>query len=252
MIKIELKIIIIASMLKVEVVLSPALLHLFDAKNKNVVVIDILRATSTICTAIHHGALAIKPVNNTDEALILKGSGYLTAAERDGHKLDGFDMGNSPFECMNGAVLNKKIALTTTNGTKCITAATIAGAANVLAGSFLNISAIAQFLIADKRDVVLFCAGWKDSVNLEDSLFAGALAEKISTKEAIECDSTLMVIDLYNRAKANIGQYLEQSSHYKRLSRLHHREDMEYCLKSDEMDIVVGLKSGEMVKLQVN
>ncbi|NQW43533.1 MAG: 2-phosphosulfolactate phosphatase [Bacteroidetes bacterium] len=236
-------------MIKVQVVLSPALLHLFDSKNKNVVVIDILRATSTICTAIAHGALSVKPVNNTDDALILKGSGYLSAAERDGHKLEGFDMGNSPFECMNGAVLGKKIALTTTNGTKCITAATIAGAANVLSGSFLNITALANFLKADSRDVILFCAGWRDRVNLEDSLFAGALVNRLVSKDELDCDSALMVMDLYHRAKSNLGLYLEQSSHYKRLSRLHHQEDMEYCLQSDVIDIVVGLKKGEMVNM---
>ena len=132
-------------MMNIEVVLSPALLHLSDISSKNVVVIDILRATSTICTAIHEGAEAVKAVKDVEQAKALGVEGYITAAERNGQKIDGFDMGNSPFECMNGAVLGKKIALTTTNGTKCIEAAANAGAANVLSGSFLNIDATADW-----------------------------------------------------------------------------------------------------------
>ncbi len=236
-------------MLDVQIIYSPSLLHLYDCKGKNVVVIDILRATSTICTAIAQGALSVRPVNLVEEALILKDSGYLTAAERDGAKLEGFDMGNSPFECMDGKVKNKKIALTTTNGTKCITAAKIAGASHILAGSFLNITATAEFLKNEGRDVILFCAGWKDKVNLEDTLFAGALAQLLCNENNIDCDSTLMAMQLYKENKNDLFGILKYSSHYKRLSRLHHKEDMEYCMQSNIYTIVVGLLHNEMVQL---
>ncbi len=238
-------------MFNIEVVLSPALLHLAKVKDKNVVVIDILRATSTICTAIHEGALTVKAVDSIDEALILRNQGYMIAGERDGNKIEVFDIGNSPFECMEGAVLNKKLALTTTNGTKCINAASIAGAVNVIAGSFLNINATAQWLVEDQRDIILLCAGWKDKINLEDSLFAGALAEKLinSSKPDLNCDSTHLVLDLYKNAKDNLSSYLVKSSHYQRLSHLHHQEDMEYCLNQNLFDTVVGQKNVEMLKI---
>lgn len=238
-------------MMNIEVVLSPALLHLSDISSKNVVVIDILRATSTICTAIHEGAEAVKAVKDVEQAKALGVEGYITAAERNGQKIDGFDMGNSPFECMNGAVLGKKIALTTTNGTKCIEAAANAGAANVLSGSFLNIDATADWLVMDGRDVVLFCAGWKDSFNLEDTLFAGAMASMLSDKTSclIDCDAALMSIDLYSLAKGNLMDYLKKSSHYKRLSHLHHDEDMVYCLQNSIFQTVVGIVETEMKKL---
>lgn len=238
-------------MMNIEVVLSPALLHLSDIKDKNVVVIDILRATSTICTAIHEGAEAVKAVKDIEQAKGLGSNGYLTAAERNGQKLDGFDMGNSPFECMKGAVKGRKIALTTTNGTKCIEAAANDGAANVLSGSFLNLEATADWLLKDGRDVVLFCAGWKDSFNLEDTLYAGAMAKTLSDKTncLIDCDAALMSIDLYNMAKENLMDYLTKSSHYKRLSHLHHDEDMVYCLQKSIFQTVVGIVDTEMKKM---
>ena len=238
-------------MMNIEVVLSPALLHLSSINNKNVVVIDILRATSTICTAIHEGAEAVKAVKDVEQAKSFGDKGYLTAAERNGHKLDGFDMGNSPFECMDGKVTGRKIALTTTNGTKCIEAAANDGAANVLSGSFLNLEATAEWLIKDGRDVVLFCAGWKDSFNLEDTLYAGAMAKTLSDKTncLIDCDAALMSIDLYNMANENLMDYLTKSSHYKRLSHLHHDEDMVYCLQKSIFQTVVGIVDTEMKKM---
>lgn len=238
-------------MINLEVVLSPALLHLNNVTGTNVVVIDILRATSTICTAVHHGALSVKALMNAEETLEWSAKGYLTAAERNGEKLEGFDMGNSPFECMDGKVDGKRIALTTTNGTKCIESVANQGPRNVLSGSFLNLKALASFLADDNADVVLLCAGWKDSFNLEDTLFAGALASELSgiADLNIDCDAALMSMDIYKLAENDIVNYLKKSSHYKRLSHLHHEEDMVYCLKSSIMDTVVGLKDGVMVKL---
>jgi 2-phosphosulfolactate phosphatase len=238
-------------MINIEVVLSPALLHLTDVKDSNVVVIDILRATSTICTAIHEGAECVRAVKNPQDALDLKAQGYLTAAERDGLKLEGFDMGNSPFECMDGAVRGKRIALTTTNGTKCIEAVAHAGARHVLSGSFLNLEALSQWLVAENRKTVLFCAGWKDSFNLEDTLFAGAMADLLFKKTGCEihCDATLMAMDLYNCARHDLAGYLMKSSHYKRLSHLHHGEDMEYCLQQSVFEEITGLVDWEMKKI---
>ena len=238
-------------MINIEVVLSPALLHLSDVNSSNVVVIDILRATSTICTAIHHGAESVKAVSSPDDTLKLANQGYLTAAERDGHKLDGFDLGNSPFECMDGKVLNRKIALTTTNGTKCIEAVSDAGAKNVFSGSFLNLDAMADHLAKDGAPVVLLCAGWKDSFNLEDTLFAGALALAIQSRAEtfIDCDAALMSMDLYNLAKKDMFSFLKKSSHYRRLSHLHHEEDMVYCLQHSVFQTIVGLVDMEMKKM---
>ncbi|MDP2175024.1 MAG: 2-phosphosulfolactate phosphatase [Bacteroidota bacterium] len=238
-------------MIQVEVVLSPALLHLADVKDKNVVVVDILRATSTIVTAIHEGATSVKTFLAPEEALLLKTEGYITAGESNGHKIEGFDIGNSPFECMNGRVKNQKLALTTTNGTKCFEAAEKALARKIFAGSFLNIKALAKHLVTEGQDVVIICAGWKDKVNMEDSLFAGALVEEMQTlgNLNIDCDSSLICMDLYNCVKNNLMEYLKKSSHYKRLSYLSHDEDMIFCLQYAVFDIVAELKQGEIIGL---
>jgi 2-phosphosulfolactate phosphatase len=235
-------------MIQLEVVLSPALLHLADVKDKNVVVVDILRATSTIVTAIYEGATSIKTLLTPEEALSLKSEGYMTAGERNGHKIEGFDIGNSPFECMKGRVKNQKLALTTTNGTKCFKAAEKALARKIFAGSFLNIKALSKHLVSEGQDVVIICAGWKDKVNMEDSLFAGALADEMFSlvNLNIDCDSALLCMDLYNCVKNNLMEYLKKSSHYKRLSFLSHDEDMVFCLQKSVFDIVAEFKDGEI------
>lgn len=239
-------------MINIEVVLSPALLHLTNVKQANVVVIDILRATSTICTAIHHGAISVRALKSSSETLEWASKGYLTAAERDGKKLEGFDLGNSPFECMDGKVSGKRIALTTTNGTKCVEVVANAGARNIFCGSFLNLKAMAAHLAEDQNDVVLLCAGWKDSFNLEDTLFAGALATELQNlaEVTIDCDAAQMSMDIYSLAKSDMVQYLKKSSHYKRLSHLHHEEDMVYCLQNSVFETIVGFVDTEMKKIK--
>jgi 2-phosphosulfolactate phosphatase len=239
-------------MIQVEVVISPALLSLYDVSDKTVVVVDVLRATSTICTAIHEGANAVIPVEAINSALAYQSGVFLLAAERNGHKVEGFDMGNSPFECQNGKVKDKTIVLTTTNGTKCIEAAVRAGANHVLAGSFLNLDATAQWLTQSTNPILILCAGWKDKVNLEDTLYAGALVAKLRhlTDLSIDCDTALMAEQLYNQSQNNMIEVLKQSSHYQRLSHLSHEEDMVFCLQNSVFQEVVGLVENQMKKLQ--
>jgi 2-phosphosulfolactate phosphatase len=113
---------------------------LFDKKNSIVVVIDVLRATSTICTAFKNGAIHIVPLKTIEEGLAYRDKGYIIGAERNGEMLEGFDFGNSPFSYTEAAVKGKKIAFTTTNGTQAIDAAR--GADNIVIGSFLNLTVL--------------------------------------------------------------------------------------------------------------
>src|SRR5262249_9733261 len=115
----------------------------------------------------------------------------------------------------------------------------------------LNLEVLSDWLVEDKSKIVLLCAGWKDNINIEDTLFAGALASMVNRKAdcIIDCDSTLMAIDLYHEAEGRLSEYLKKSSHYKRLSNLHHEEDMVYCLQHSVIETIVGLKDGEMQKV---
>jgi len=217
----------------IETILSPAQFHLYEEgiENKNVVVIDILRATTTICIAFENGVSEMIPVASPEEANALHERGYLAAAERHGETVSGFELGNSPQDYTAARVLNKRIAITTTNGTRALKLAT--NARRVFVGSFLNISALADILIRENKDVVLFCAGWKDKFNLEDTIYAGALAEALLVSMTPEGDATLAALDLYAMAQADLSGYLQKASHVHRFKTLHVESDLDVCLKRD-------------------
>lgn len=234
-------------MKSIDVCLSPDLMHLYDVKDKVVVIVDILRATSCMATAIAHGVSSVRPVAEVTECGALRSEGYLAAAERGGEKIEGFDFGNSPFEYMSENLRGKKIAVTTTNGTRAISLAR--EAKKLLVGSFLNLSAVAHFLNSQGQDVLIVCAGWQGHVNLEDTLFAGALAEQLTAKFTMACDSTLAAISLYHMAKHDMMAFLQNSSHVQRLKRLHLEKDIAFCLNTDLYDVVAVLEGKELVKL---
>ena len=162
---------------KLETCFSPALYQPDEHLNSVVVIIDILRASSAICTAFANGAASILPVADVSEAREYKARGYLVAAERDGFILDFADFGNSPFNFTRERVEGKTIVYSTTNGTGIINQAS---SASVIAiGSFLNMGALAEWILRQEKDVLLFCAGWKNRFNLEDTVCAGAIASKL-------------------------------------------------------------------------
>ena len=228
----------------VDVCLSPDLIHLYPVKESAVVVVDILRATSCMTTAFAHGIERIKPFAKLDDCLAMKGSGYFTAGERDGKKIEGFDFGNSPFEYMHESLKGKRIAFTTTNGTQAI--ARSEGAPEILIGSFLNLSALAEYLSGSPYNILIVCAAWKGKVNLEDTLFAGALVGKLNAVAAPACDAPLMAQRLYLQAKNNMVDYLKDSSHVKRLARLDIHKDIEFCLTADQYNVVPKLRNNEL------
>ncbi len=233
-------------MQKVEVCLTPELIHLFKLKGKIVVITDILRASSCMTTGIAVGVEQIKPVATLDECRALKKLGYFTAAERNGEKVEGFDIGNSPFSYMEERFNGKKIAATTTNGTLAITKSTDAD--EVVIGSFLNLSAVAKHIIKSGKDVVIHCAGWKGNYSLEDTLFAGALFQKLQDKFECGDDATRSALSLYQSAATNLLDTILGSSHAKRLEKQNIRKDIELCCTIDKYDVLPILKNGVLVK----
>ncbi|MBC8110495.1 MAG: 2-phosphosulfolactate phosphatase, partial [Verrucomicrobia bacterium] len=202
----------------IDVCPTPELLPLYDLEGKIAVIVDILRATSCMVTAIAHGIQSIIPVASVEECKELQLEGYVAAAERDARKVVGFDLDNSPFSYMNPALRNKKLAVTTTNGTLAISKSL--QAEQLLIGAFLNKSTVANYLLSQDADVVVVCAGWKGKINLEDTLFAGALVEALRNEFIIEQDSALMAYTIYKAAKYNLFAYMAESSHVKRLQNL--------------------------------
>lgn len=229
----------------IDVCLSPDLMHLYKVEDHAVVIVDILRATSCMTTAFAHGVSTIAPFAQLNECLAMKEKGFFTAGERDGKKVDGFDFGNSPFEYQNQKLQGKDIAFTTTNGTQAIVKSL--GAKEVIIGSFLNLSAVADHLLKSDDNILVVCAGWKGKVNLEDTLFAGAIVEKLNTEVAAACDAPLMAQHLYNSAKDNMVKFLANSSHVKRLAKLNIHKDIEFCLTPDQYNVVPHLSNNVLV-----
>jgi len=232
-----------------EVCFSPALIHLHDVSNAVVVVIDVLRATSSICVALNNGVKSIVPVASIEESKSYKEKGFLVGAERDGEMIEGYDLGNSPFSYLDPRVKGRDIALSTTNGTQAIAAAK--GAKQLVVGSFLNLDCLCDWLIAQDKNVLLLCSGWKDSFNLEDTLFAGAVAEKIVDHFELNKmrDAVIAAMHLYSLAKNDMNAFLENSSHRKRLERLQIDKDIEYCLTLNQAPVIPVMVNGALVKL---
>ena len=231
--------------------LSPALLQLFDLSNSIVVIIDVLRATSTIATALHNGAKAIVPVDSVAECIrIGKQIEAITAGERDGQVAEGLQYGNSPFEYPIEFIKGKTLVLTTTNGTKLLHMALDKGAPEVITGSFPNLSAVTSYLLAQKRNVVLACAAWKDKVNIEDTLFAGAVINTIKDQFSINCDSSQIALTLYNCAKPDLFEFMKahDASHYHRLTNFGLEKDIRFCLTADGSPVLPVYRDGKLIK----
>ncbi len=228
----------------VDVCLSPDLIHLYDVTDKVVVVVDILRATSCMTTGLANGVKSITPFENLERCEQMKSRGYLIAGERNGQKVDGFDLGNSPFDYMKDHVKGERVAVTTTNGTVAIEKSR--KAIEVVIGSFLNISTVANHLKNQQQSVLILCAGWKGKVNLEDSLFAGALVDLILGDFDYETDAPLLARASYLNMKDDLLRQIQQSSHARRLNKLDIVMDIAFCLKRDEYDILPRLVEGEL------
>ena len=229
--------------------MSPALLHLYDTKDKNVIIIDIFRATSTITAAIANGAKTVVPVASVEECINLSNvlENCITAGERDGKVAPGLSHGNSPLEYDHDFIAGKNLALTTTNGTRLLHM--VKDAANIIIGSFLNVSAVCDFLMNSDKDVILACASWKDRVNMEDTLFAGAVVAKIGQHFNCKCDSAMIAKEMYKDAtsRGDLLEYLKDSSHYRRLTGFGLMEDLIYCTTEDKHDVVPVLKGNVLV-----
>lgn len=233
--------------LKIEVCLTPALLPLHKLENSIVVVIDIFRATTSICYGIENGADAIIPVSHVEECAAYHGTGHLLAAERDGEVVEGFDFGNSPFAYTPEKVAGKSVVLTTTNGTHAIQLSR--SAKRIVIGSFLNLSSLSQWLKEEHENIILVCAGWKNNFNLEDTIFAGAVVNKLKDDIYVLDDAAIAAEDLYLLAKDNLSGFLSKSSHSDRLKRLGIEEDIAFCLRVDETSSIPVLEGDKLVKL---
>lgn len=232
---------------RLETCFSPAIYPKHANDENIVVVVDIFRATSAICTAFHNQVKRIIPVSTVEEARQKKQEGYLVASERDGYVLDFADFGNSPFNFISEKVKGKEIVYSTTNGTRCIHLASHSKA--VVIGSFLNLTALSEWLIQQQSPVLIFCSSWKDRFSLEDMVFAGALAQKLlnSGKFKSICDAVTASVDLWELAANNLHAYMRKTAQKERLASKGLDDCIDFCLKRDYTRVIPICKNGELV-----
>jgi 2-phosphosulfolactate phosphatase len=231
------------------VCLTPVLIPLYNVEDSVVVIIDIFRATSSICYGIENGAEAIIPVSEIEECEAYRAHGHLLAAERNGEVVTGFDFGNSPFSYTREKVAGKTVVLTTTNGTQALHLTR--KAKRIVIGSFLNLTALCNWLKTQDENILLVCAGWKNNFNLEDTLFAGAVVEQLKDTGLKLDDAAIAANDLYQLGKNDINAYLKKTSHSERLKKLGIEKDIEFCLQVDITTAIPVLEGEKLVKLAI-
>ncbi len=219
-----------------------------ETRGKTVVVIDVLRASTTILTALDNGARGVIPVQDMGTAsgiaAKLDSSTYLLCGERDGRKIDGYDKGNSPFEFDTPTVEGKTVILTTTNGTKAITRAAEAEAVHI--ACFRNARAVAELIAAQDREIMIVCAGWKNRLSMEDTLCAGLLVELLhqGNLPADASDGAVAAAGLYRTYGNDLLQVVAASNHAQRLVALGNATDIPYCCEVNVSTRVPSLHDG--------
>lgn len=234
---------------KIEVCYSPAMFSHYENRDAVVVVTDILRASSAIVTAFMNGVERIIPVGTLEEAKAYKEKGYMVAAERDGIVRDFADFGNSPYNFTRERVEGRQIVYSTTNGTNAIHLAS--SGVQVLIGAYLNLTALSQYVVNQGRDLLILCAGWKNKYNLEDTLFAGALAGLVLENDGYGtiCDATHGAMDLYQMARPDMMGYIEKVAQRERLRKNKLDDVIGYCHKQDLTGLIPVLNGDHLVAL---
>ncbi|MDP4185111.1 MAG: 2-phosphosulfolactate phosphatase [Bacteroidota bacterium] len=234
---------------QLEVCFTPAIYDRYASDDKIVVVVDILRATSSICAAFENGAEAIIPVSTVGEAREMKKKGYIVASERDGYVLDFADFGNCPMNFTAERVKGKELVYSTTNGTRSVNMAS--HSRKVVIGSFLNISAIANWIVKQSSPVLILCASWKDRFSLEDAVFAGALCKKLtdSGKFYTICDSALAAMDLWSIASKDLFSYIQKAAQKGRLAEKGLDYCIEYCHTLNTTTVIPVFEKGRLIDI---
>jgi 2-phosphosulfolactate phosphatase len=240
--------------MKIDLLFLPSEIRDSELENKLVIVIDVLRASSTIVTALNNGAKDIIPVESQEDATRLMqeiGRKYvLLCGERGGQKIEGFDLGNSPFEYAAEVIQDKTLIFCSTNGSRAIVKASSAG--KVMVGTFINLGAALKHALGNKPDEIVFlCSGKEERFSLEDTVCAGMmvawLKEKMNKNLELS-DSAQAGLQVYSQHQKDLLKMLNNSFHGKYLASLGFQEDLVYCSQVDSIQVVPVLETGRLVR----
>ncbi len=217
-----------------------------------VVVVDVLRASTTIVEALAAGAREVVPVGEVAEAEAMAGPGVVVGGERGGLRCEGFDLGNSPREYTAEAVRGRRVVLCTTNGTRAIVTASRAGAAEVLVAGFTNLKHVVGVAAAAGRDVTVLCAGQAGGFSLEDATCAGGLVaglvyrrgDVVRTSDAARAAATL-----FRAHREELIRLLTVTDHGRHLVDLGLGDDLPVCARLNSRAVVPHLAEGDGLRV---
>ncbi|MCX7779920.1 MAG: 2-phosphosulfolactate phosphatase [Negativicutes bacterium] len=219
-----------------------------DLANTVSIVLDIFRATTCITAAMANGCVAIYPVLTVEDALQIaaKNPGFLLAGERLSIQIEGFNLGNSPYDFRPENVQGRQVIMTTTNGTAAIRATE--GSYRTFIGSFLNAAALCRQAARYGKDLLIICAGTEQLFSLEDALCAGYLVTLLQCEApaAELTDAAQAAMLLYLQAQDDLISVAKNGKNGKRLYRLNRASDIEYCLRKNCVNVVPSYHSGSI------
>ena len=220
------------------------------------VVIDVLRATTTIATVLEAGAEAVQTFSDIDKLMTVSEQWLpekrIRAGERGGTKVEGFDLGNSPLDCTPETVGNKRFFLTTTNGTRALQR--VEKAPTVITAAMINRQTAVDYILKTQPETLwLVGSGWEGGYSLEDTVCAGAIAHALTNNSSqtveVSNDEVIAAIALYTQWQDNLLEMFKHSTHGQRLLRLNGDEDLQYCAKSDIIGLLpIQKEPGVLVK----
>jgi 2-phosphosulfolactate phosphatase len=242
--------------MQVEVFLTGDNVEEKDIKDRTVVVIDVLRTSTTIASALMNGARAVVPAADMGEASTLAANldpaSYLLGGERSGLMIEGYRFGNSPLEYTREKVLDKTLILNTTNGTPSIRRVRHAG--HLIVGAFVNAGVVVDFIREADLDLVIVCAGWRNRVSLEDTLCAGMLLSELwdGTEPESSTDTAHIAFTLYQNERADVASAVRRSRHGKRLAAMDRMADVDFCGSINTVPVLPYYLDSQLVSRTVS
>lgn len=219
-------------------------------KGRVAVVVDMLRASSTIIAALNNGASAVAPMPNIEQCIAIRAANrdILLGGERNAEKIQGFDFGNSPLEFTKSKVAGKNIVLCTSNGSKAIKSADYTK--KVIIGALINVSAVVKKLLKLNSDVAIICAGTNGNFSIDDIVTAGAIISKLKENGAdLDLDDLgILCAQIYDNNRNDLHTLMKDSQHYALLNELGFTDDLKYCLTEDQIDFAPECFDGSITK----
>lgn len=234
--------------MKIDMIICGEYVTTEAVRNATVIVVDVLRATSVIITALNNGAKSVVPVTSVEEALSTKKKleSVVLGGERKAQKIEGFDLSNSPLEYKSEVIHDRNVVITTTNGTKAISKSSAAN--KIYIGALINAKAVSSKAVKNEKDIIIVNAGTNGVFSMDDFITGGAIIDEILSEQDYELTDIAKTALVIYRSHKDIKSYVKGAAHYKILVDLGLEEDIDYCLQKDLFNIVPEYKDG-IIKL---